>query len=75
MRNLRQRGMAVVLSMAIGAGMMAFAPTVHAAGDRSVEARCANLLRAIAAAKALNPEGSPLVAYLEGLYSDNCSGL
>ena len=75
MRNLRQRGMAVVLSMGIGAGMIAFGPTVHAAGDRSVEARCANIARAIAAATALQGEGSPLVVYLQGLFAANCSGL
>jgi hypothetical protein len=66
----------VVLSMAIGAGMMAFAPTVHAAGDRAQQARCANLARAIAAASALGEEGAELLAYLQGLYADaNCSAL
>jgi|1185.fasta_scaffold1697181_2 hypothetical protein len=75
MRNLRQRGMAVVMSMAIGAGMIAFGPTVHAASDRSVQARCANIARGIAAATALGAQGAELLAYLQGLYDANCSGL
>jgi hypothetical protein len=56
--------------------MVIFSPTsVHAASDRSVAARCANLARGIAAATAAFGAESALVAYLQGLYNDNCLGV
>ena len=72
MRNLRQRGTAFVLALVIGAGMvMSSAPAYAAGSDRSVQARCRNLERAIAAAISVGADPA-LVAYLQGLYSENC---
>lgn len=75
MRNLRQLGTAVALSLVMGAGMVGFGPTLHAAGpsDRSVAVRCANLARAIEAATAAFGADSALVIYLQGEYATYCS--
>jgi hypothetical protein len=73
MRNLRQRGTALALSVLLCAGMVMFSPTTaHASSDRSIEARCANLARGIAAATAAFGAESALVVYLQGLYNANC---
>src|SRR5437867_290699 len=74
MRKLRKLGTAVALSAFIGAGMITFSATVHAAGaDRSVQVRCALLQRAIDAAIATFGADSQLVAYLQGEYATYCS--
>lgn len=73
MRNLRQRGTAVALSVVMCAGMVIFSPTVHAASGRSIEARCANLARAIEGATAFLGADSALVIYLQGEYAKYCS--
>jgi hypothetical protein len=76
MRNLRQRGTALALSVTLCAGMVIFSPTTaHASSDRSIAARCANLARGIAAATAAFGADSALVAYLQGLYNENCLGV
>jgi hypothetical protein len=73
MRNLRKLATAMALSMFIGGGMVTFSTTVHAAGpsDRSVQVRCALLLRAIGAAEASGLDS--LAAYLQGLFDANCT--
>jgi hypothetical protein len=75
MRNLRQRATAVALSVIMCAGMVIFSPTLHAAGpsDRSIEVRCANLARAIAAATAILGPDAELVVYLQGEYAKYCA--
>ena len=75
MRKLRKLGTAMALSMFIGAGMITFSTTVHAAGsDRSVAVRCALLQRAIDAAIATFGADSELVGYLQGVYATFCAG-
>jgi hypothetical protein len=73
MRNLRKLATAMALSMFIGAGMVTFSTTVHAAGpgDRSIEVRCALLQRAIDAATASGLDS--LAAYLQGVFDANCT--
>ena len=75
MRNLRKLATAMALSMFIGAGMVTFSTTVHAAGpsDRSIAVRCALLQRAIDAATATFGADSELVAYLTGQYAEYCA--
>ena len=74
MKSFRKLGSALTLSLFIGAGMVAFSPTLHAAGpsDRSVAVRCALLQRAIAAASASLGADSDLVIYLQAQYAANC---
>ena len=75
MRKLRKLGTAMALSMFIGAGMITFSTTVHAAGsDHSVAVRCALLQRAIDAAIATFGADSELVRYLQGVYATFCAG-
>jgi hypothetical protein len=73
MRNLRKLATAMALSMFIGAGMVTFSTTVHAAGpgDRSIEVRCALLQRAIDAATASGLDS--LAAYLQAQFDANCT--
>ena len=74
MRKLRKLGTAMALSMFIGAGMITFSTTVHAAGsDHSVEVRCALLQRAIDAAIATFGADSELVGFLQGVYATFCA--
>ena len=74
MRKLRKLGTAVALSAFIGAGMIAFSTTVHAAGaDHSAQVRCALLQRAIDAAIATFGADSELAEYLQGEYATYCS--
>lgn len=74
MKNFRQLGSAFALSMLIGAGMVTFGPTLHAAGpsDRSVQVRCALLQRAIDSATRVFGADSDLAVYLQGLYDASC---
>jgi hypothetical protein len=76
MKNFRQLGSAVALSLFIGAGMVTFSSTLHAAGpsDRSVKVRCELIQRAIDSATALFGADSELAVYLQGLYDSNCAG-
>jgi hypothetical protein len=73
MRNLRKLATAMALSMFIGASMITFSTTVHAAGpsDRSIAVRCALLQRAIDSATAHGLDS--LAAYLQGLFDANCA--
>jgi len=76
MRKLRKLGTAMVLSMFIGAGMVTFSPTVHAAvpgSANSIAVRCALLQRAIDAVIAIFGADSDLAAYLQGEYATYCS--
>jgi len=74
MQKLRKLGTAMVLSMFIGAGMVTFSTTVHAAGsDRSVAVKCALLQRAIDVSIAIFGTDSELVAYLQGQYATYCA--
>ena len=74
MQKLRKLGSATALSIFIGAGMVTFSTTVHAAGGaHSVAVRCALLLRAIDAASATLGADSALVAYLQGSYATHCA--
>jgi hypothetical protein len=54
--------------------MVAFGPTLHAAGpsDRSVTVRCQLLQRAIDAAIATLGADSELAIYLQAQYVENC---
>jgi hypothetical protein len=75
MRNFRKLGTALALSMFIGAGMLTFSPTLHAAApgsDQSVRVRCALLLRAIDAATEVLGADSEVVISLQGEYAANC---
>jgi len=74
MKSFRKLGSALALSLFIGAGMLAFSPTLHAAGpsDRSVAVRCQLLQRAIDAAIATLGADSDLAIYLQAQYAENC---
>ena len=74
MQKLRKLGSAMALSVFVGAGMVTFSTTVHAAGSaRSVAVRCALLVRAIDAASATLGADSALVAYLQNSYATYCA--
>ena len=77
MRNFRRLGAALTLSVFIGAGMVAFGPTLHAAvpgSPHSVAVRCQLLQSAINIAVETFGADSDLVAYLQGLYAASCVG-
>jgi hypothetical protein len=74
MRHFRKLGTAMALSMFIGASMVTFGTTVHAAGlsgGFSIQVRCTLLLRAIGAASAYGLDS--LAAYLQGQFDANCT--
>jgi hypothetical protein len=77
MKNVRNLGTACALAMLIASGMVAFGPTLHAAGvgsDRSQEVHCQLLQRAIDAATAVFGADSALVIYLQEQYAANSCG-
>jgi hypothetical protein len=76
MKNFRKLSTALALAMFIGAGMVTFSPTVHAAGngsDRSRAVHCALLQRALDAAVATFGADSELAIYLQGLVAEACA--
>jgi hypothetical protein len=78
MKNFRKLSTALALSMFIGAGMVTFSPTLHAAGGgsaKSTAVRCALLQGAIDAAIATFGAESELAIYLSGLYASTCGEL
>jgi hypothetical protein len=75
MKNFRKLGSALALAMFIGAGMVTFSPTLHAAApgsEQSIRVRCALLQRAIDSATQVLGAESELVIYLQGQYAANC---
>ena len=76
MKNFRRFSSAMIFSVAIGAGMVMFSPTLHAAvpgSDHSVSVRCALLQRALDAAIATFGDDSALANYLRGEIATVCS--
>ena len=76
MKNLRKLATAFTLSMVIGAGMVTFSPTLHAAGggsSKSVSVRCALLQKAIDAVSATLGADSDLALALQAEYAANCT--
>jgi hypothetical protein len=73
MTNLRNLGRAATLSLLMGAAMVTFGPTLHAApSQHSVTVRCGLLLRAIDTATALAGADSELVQFLWQQYATYC---
>jgi len=75
MKNFRRFSNAIIFSVVIGAGMVTFSPTLHAAvpgSDRSISVRCALLNRALDVAIATFGDDSALANYLRSQIAFVC---
>jgi hypothetical protein len=75
MKNFRRFSSAMIFSVVIGAGLVTFSPTLHAAvpgSDHSISVRCTLLKNALDAATTLFGADSALAIYLADQVATVC---